>query len=87
MNQLEFERLPDEALIRLCQLMAWGLVPFSASTLWRKCRSGEFPAPVHVSKQVTAWRVGAIRTWLRDPANYRHVATQFHQAVRTGGVE
>lgn len=61
MDHPEFTRLPDEALIRLCTLMAWGLVPFSRSTLWRKCRTGEFPTPLKVSSQVTAWRVGSIR--------------------------
>lgn len=71
MNHLEFHQLPDDALIRLCLLVAWGLIPFSTSTLWRKCRQGEFPPPVRVSAGVTAWRVGQIRIWLKDPACFR----------------
>ena len=70
MNHIEFNRLPDDALIRIYYLLTWGLVPFSVSTLWRKVRQGEFPAPVRVSSQVTAWRVGDVRVWLRDPAQY-----------------
>lgn len=66
----EFQRLPDDALIRLVHLMSWGLVPFSASTLWRKVRQGEFPSPIKVSSQVTAWRVGSIRKWLQNPSAF-----------------
>lgn len=71
MNHPDFTRLPDEALIRLYTLKAWGLVPFSPSTLWRKCGRGEFPQPIKVSANVTGFRVGDVRTWLKDPANFR----------------
>lgn len=67
----EFSALPDDALIRLTTLRVWGLVPFSQSTLWRKCRTGEFPAPLKVSSQVTAWRVGDVRQWLTNPTAFR----------------
>jgi prophage regulatory protein len=65
-----FDDLPDDAFIRLSLLIAWGLIPFSASTLWRKCRSGQFPQPLRVSSQVTAWRVGDIREWLKNPSEF-----------------
>lgn len=65
-----FEALPDQAMVRLQFLIAWSLIPFSTSTLWRKCRSGEFPAPIKVSSQVTAWRVEDLRLWLSDPENF-----------------
>ncbi len=64
MAQIDFEKLPDDALIRLRQLRALQLIPFSASTLWRHCRSNDFPRPVKVSPGVTAWRVGDIRAFL-----------------------
>lgn len=41
-----------------------GLIPFSPTTLWRKVRAGEFPAPVKLSAGVTAWRVEEIREWM-----------------------
>ena len=69
-SRVTFEALPDQALVRLQFLIAWSLLPFSTSTLWRKCRSGEFPAPVKVSSQVTAWRVEDLRLWLSDPENF-----------------
>lgn len=68
---LQFGELPDDALLRLAQLVDLQIVPFSATTLWRKCRQGEFPAPVKVSDQITAWRVGQIRLWLRNPTNFK----------------
>ena len=60
-----FDDLPDEAVIRLRQLMELHLVPFSPTTTWRKCRQGEFPQPIKVSPGITAWRVGDIRKYLK----------------------
>lgn len=60
-----FSILSDEALLRQPKLAEFGVAPFSASTLWRKVKSKEFPAPIKVSAQITAWRVGDIRNWLR----------------------
>ncbi len=59
--ELHFSDLPDEALIRPKHLLQLKLVPFSATTLWRKCRLREFPQPIKVSAGVTAWRLGDIR--------------------------
>ena len=74
MNQpkplVAFEQLPDSAYIRLRTLVET-VLPFSAATLWRKCRRGEFPPPVRCSQGVTAWRLGDVRAWLSDPANFK----------------
>jgi len=43
-------------------------VPFSSATLWRKVKSGEFPAPKKLSERVTAWRVEDVRQWLNTQA-------------------
>ena len=60
-----FDKLPDGAFVRQTQLL--GLVlPFSGTTLWRMVRDGHFPAPVKLGAGVTAWRVGAVRAWLRE---------------------
>lgn len=59
-----FADLPDEALIRLRQILALHVVPYSASTLWRRCRSNDFPRPIRVSPGITAWKVGDIRAYL-----------------------
>jgi predicted DNA-binding transcriptional regulator AlpA len=65
-----FDGLSDNALIRLDNLHSLRLVPFSSSTVWRKVRKGDFPAPIKISAGVTAWRVGDIREWLEDPAAF-----------------
>ena len=66
-----FSQLPDEAFIRQKALLQLGIVPWSAASLWRKCRSQQFPQPVKISPGITAWRVRDIREWLADPADYR----------------
>ena len=59
-----FDDLPDMALIQLRPLMNFKVLPYSATTIWRKCRTGEFPAPIKVSAGITAWRIGDIRAYL-----------------------
>lgn len=82
MNELKsaptFEQLPDAAFIRARNLMS--ILPFSVATLWRRCREGIFPAPVRLSAGITAWRVGDIRRWLANPADFKA-----HKYTSTGG--
>jgi len=61
-----FDDLPDMALIQIRPLISYGILPYSATTIWRKCRSNEFPKPIKVSKGITAWKVGHIRAWLNE---------------------
>ena len=66
--KLNFESLPDSALLREKQLIQGGggyeLLPFSPQTLWRLSREGRFPKPQKLSGNITAWRVGDVREWL-----------------------
>jgi prophage regulatory protein len=64
-----FEHLPGSALVRANQLVGT-VLPFSAATLWRKVREGQFPQPIKVSDAITAWRVRDIRAWLINPAYF-----------------
>ena len=61
-----FDALPDVALIQIRPLINFKVVPYSATTIWRKCRSGEVPSPIKVSPGITAWRVGDIRDYLNS---------------------
>ncbi len=65
-----FDELPDSAFVRLRQLLSSAVIPFSATTTWRRVREGTFPRPVRISPQITAWRVGQIREWLRCPSEF-----------------
>ena len=40
----------------------------NAATLWRWVRSGDFPAPVQLGPQTTAWRVADVERWERSRA-------------------
>jgi len=71
-NLSVFDALPDSAYIREAQLVqsnsrpfSTAPLPFSAPTLWRKVKAGTFPKPIKLSERVTAWKVGAVRAWLR----------------------
>lgn len=65
----QFDNLSDEAFIRVQSLPS--LVGFSVPTIWRKTKDGKFPTPVKVSEGITAWRVGEIRKWLKDPQGFK----------------
>ncbi len=62
-----FDNLPDSAYIRQAQLIP-NVVPFSSATLWRKCKTAQFPTPHKLSQRVTAWQVGAVRAWMKAQA-------------------
>lgn len=67
---VRFDDLPDSSFVRLNQLLSTAVIPFSAATAWRRVREGTFPQPVRISAQVTAWRVGEVRQWLKCPGEF-----------------
>lgn len=62
MNTETSTTLPETGFIRQKQLAA--IIPFSRTTLWRKVRNGEFPAPIRLSAGITAWKVELVRAWI-----------------------
>ncbi|MCB5195512.1 helix-turn-helix transcriptional regulator [Deefgea salmonis] len=56
--------LPATGFIRQRELLE--IIPFSASTLWRRVRMATFPAPTKLSERVTAWQCEAVRQWLDE---------------------
>lgn len=68
---INIDQLSDKAFIRQRELLRSRLIPFSASTLWRKVSVGEFPAPIKLSVGITAWRISDIKQWQLDPIGYR----------------
>jgi len=65
-SRLSFDDLPDVALIQIRTLVNLKVLPYSPSTIWRKCRDGSFPKSIKVSPGITAWRVGDIRRYLES---------------------
>lgn len=55
--------LPSAGYVRQSQLIPH-IVPFSASTLWRKVKDGSFPIPIKLSERITAWKVEDIKDWM-----------------------
>jgi len=43
-----------------------GLLPVSAATIWRWVKRGEFPPPVQLGPQTTAWPVEAVEKFLQQ---------------------
>ena len=60
--------LPESGYIRVNDLIK--IIPFSASTVWRKSKKGSFPKPVKLSEQITAWRVEDVRAWMDAMDNH-----------------
>ena len=40
-----------------------GMLPFSTNTLWRLVRCGQFPQPVKLGPNMTAWRYSEVKAW------------------------
>ncbi|WP_076565283.1 AlpA family phage regulatory protein [Janthinobacterium sp. TND4EL3] len=57
--------LPATGFVRQANLIP-NVIPFSAATLWRRVKSGEFPAPVKLSARVTAWRCEDVHAWMQS---------------------
>ena len=66
-----FDELPDAAMIQIRPLIHYRVLPYSATTIWRKSRSGEFPSPIKISAGITAWRVGDVRKYLEQLNNLK----------------
>lgn len=69
MKQVNFDSLSESAFVRMASLPA--IVGMSVPTIWRKTKEGCFPKPIKVSSNITAWKVGSIREWLKDPMGFR----------------
>lgn len=54
--------LPATGYIRISTLVK--IIPFSASTIWRKVKKGTFPQPEKLSENITGWKVEDIRAFL-----------------------
>mgnify|MGYP006117429269 CR=1 FL=1 len=69
-HRSKFDALPNDALIRLKDLLEFNVIPFSSTTIWRKIKARTFPEPEKISANIVAFRCREIREWSRDPSNY-----------------
>jgi prophage regulatory protein len=56
--------LPATGYIRQRQLLK--ILPVSPATLWRWVGSGDFVQPVRLGRNVTAWRMEDIHSWMSE---------------------
>ena len=57
------DSLNEMRFLKLSKILE--LIPVSKSTWWNNVNIGLYPAPVKISKRVTAWRVEDINNLLR----------------------
>ncbi len=57
--------LPKKGFIRIKNLVP-GIVPVSAPTLWRWVAAGQFPKPVKLGSNTTAWDCASVQKWLDE---------------------
>jgi predicted DNA-binding transcriptional regulator AlpA len=58
----QFDRLPNEAYVK--QPVVEALFAISHSTLWRRIRSRDLPAPTKFGGRTSRWNVGQLRAVL-----------------------
>ncbi|MXR36691.1 helix-turn-helix transcriptional regulator [Craterilacuibacter sinensis] len=51
--------------IRGKQILA-SILPVGRTTLWRMVKRGQFPAPVRLGPNISAWRAEDVRDWLEQ---------------------
>lgn len=65
---ISFDSLPADGLIRLETVLL--LTGLKRSTLYHLIQQGAFPKQIRIGPRATAWRVGDLRLWLKDPEVY-----------------
>jgi prophage regulatory protein len=57
------ERARLDTLLSTTDLHRLGIT-YSATQLWRLCKSGQFPAPIKLGARRNAWRASDIEAWI-----------------------
>lgn len=56
--------LPETGFLRLPEVLRF--FPVSKSTWWDGVKSGQYPAPIKLSANITAWRAEDIHTLIKS---------------------
>jgi prophage regulatory protein len=59
MNTVHTLSLPEVGFVRLADVLRF--IPVGRSTFWKRVKEGEYPQPVKLGKNSTAWRASDIR--------------------------
>lgn len=58
--------MESQTVIFIRQKQLLPMIGFSAPTLWRKVQIGEFPKPVKLGKNITAWKMAEVNQWISE---------------------
>lgn len=58
----QYADLPRTGYVRAPVVLRY--IPWGRSTLWSKCKKGDFPKPVKLSARITAWRAEDVWAWI-----------------------
>jgi prophage regulatory protein len=65
MEQKEHGRRTNDRLVRRKELVK--IVGYSASSIWRRCKDGSFPAAVRLGPgSAVAWRLSEVEAWMNS---------------------
>ncbi len=64
-----------------------GRLPVSYATIWRWVKLGEFPKPVRLGLQVTAWRMEDIERWEAEHGTWRECGKVQRARAQKGGAQ
>lgn len=64
-----------------------GRLPVSCATIWRWVKLGEFPKPVRLGPQVTAWRMQDIEHWEAEHASWALNSKVQHAVAHKRGAQ
>jgi Predicted transcriptional regulator len=61
------QHVADDRILSLSQLLE--RIPLTRQSIWRMCRVGQFPAPIHLTKSRIGWRWSSVEAWIREREN------------------
>lgn len=70
MEEARKKGAPSERLIRLKELK--GIVGYSATSIWRRCKDGSFPSAVRLGPgSAVAWKLSEVEEWMKSRQSVR----------------
>jgi len=66
--ELERQRTTDR-LIRLKELKT--IIPYSTTSIWRRCKEGTFPSAVRLGPSAVAWKLSEVLAWMDSRQNVK----------------
>jgi hypothetical protein len=67
---LNFDRLSEDAYITVTAAVDAGVAPGSKATTYRYIKQHRYPMPKKIGSNTSRLRVGDVREWAKDPAEY-----------------